>query len=124
MIGRYRCIKQYCQEHEWAAALSAISLLVTIGAAIYLLLEFQVSLLHWLNSDILINGLIMFAIGLLILAIALPVLCLSFSPCSIEERTERVIHRHQPVMAGSLKLIKNLGVNPKRRRKLVRTSSA
>ena len=117
MFERYRLLKEYCEENEWAAALSALFLVATLGSLIYLLMENQVLVLHWLSNAVLINGLIAIVIALVIAAFSLSLFCLSFSSCSIEERTERVIHRHRPVMSDALKSVKNLGVNPKRRRK-------
>ena len=117
MLERYRRLKEYCEQNEWAAALSALFLLGMLAALVYLLLEYQVYVLHWLSNAVLINGLIAIGISIVLGLFSLSLFCLSFSSCSIDERTERVIHRHRPVMSDALKSVRNLGVNPKRRRK-------
>lgn len=124
MIERYQRLKAYCEDNEWAAALSAILLLTMLATLVTLLLHYQESIIHWLSSAVLINGLIAAGVTLLIGAFSASIFCLSFSACSIEERTEKVIHRHRPVMSEGLKIVKNLGVNPKRRRRPDRNASA
>ena len=124
MIERYQRLKAYCEDNEWAAALSAILLLAMLATLVILLLQYQESIIHWLSSAVLINGLIAAGAILLIGAFSASIFCLSFSACSIEERTEKVIHRHRPVMSSGLKIIKNLGVNPKRQRKPARNESS
>jgi hypothetical protein len=124
MIERYQRLKAYCEDNEWAAALSAILLLTMLATLVILLLQFQESIIHWLSSAVLINGLIAAAATLIIGALSASIFCLSFSACSIEERTEKVIHRHRPMMSDSLKIVKNLGVNPKRRRRPDHNASA
>ena len=99
-------------------------LICLLGAVIYGALENQSIVLQWLGHAVLINGLILVAIILAIGALSMSLFCLSFSDSSIEDRTERVIHRNRPVMAGSLKIVKNLGVNPKRRRTPDRSASS
>lgn len=123
MIERYQRLKAYCEQHEWAAALSAALLLVLLGTLIVALLEYQEAILAWLSKAVLINGLIAAGITLLMAVVSASMICLSFSSCSIEERTEKVIHRHRPVMVDGLKLVRNLGVNPKRRRRQDRNGS-
>ena len=118
MLNRYFQLRQYCQQNEWAAGLSALLLIGLLGSTVYAVLDQHSVVQHWLSAAVLVNGLIMLSIILLVGAFSLSLFCLSFSSCSIEDRTERVIHRHQSVMADSLKVVKNLGVNPKRRRKL------
>ncbi|MCW8964215.1 MAG: hypothetical protein OQL16_10485 [Gammaproteobacteria bacterium] len=124
MIHRYIRLRKFCQKNDWAAGLSAFLLICLLGAVIYGALENQSIVLHWLGHAVLINGLILVAIILAIGALSMSLFCLSFSDSSIEDRTERVIHRNRPVMAGSLKIVKNLGVNPKRRRTPDRSASA
>ena len=124
MIHRYIRLRQYCQENDWAAALSALLLIMLLGTVIYAVLDNHSIVQHWLSSAVLVNGLITLSIMLAIGAFSLSLFCLSFTACSIEDRTEMVIHRHQHVMEGSLKVIKNLGVNPKRRRKMARNESS
>ena len=124
MIERYQRLKHYCEEHDWAAALSALLLVVLLGTLIFVLLENQEALQKWLSKALLVNGLIVAGITLIVGAVSASMICLSFSSCSIEERTEKVIHRHRPVMVDGLKLVRNLGVNPKRRRRRDRNASA
>jgi hypothetical protein len=124
MIDRYIRLRQYCQKNEWAAALSALLLICLLGTVIYLTLDHHSTVQHWLSSAVLLNGLIMLLILLALGAFSLSLFCLSFSDCSIEDRTEKVIHRHRPVMVDGLKIVKNLGVNPKRRHKPVRNESS
>ena len=124
MIDRYLRLRQYCQENEWAAALSAMLLITLLGSIIYAILDNHSAVQHWLSNAVLINGLIMFSILLAVGAFSLSLFCLSFSNCSIEDRTEKVIHRHRPVMVDGLKIVKNLGVNPKRQRKPARNASS
>ena len=124
MISRYLHLREYCQKNEWAAGLSAVLLLVLLGSVIYLTLYNQSALEHWLNSSLLVHGLLLFSVLLLLAVILTSLLCLSLSPASMQDRTERVIHRHRPVMQDGLKLVKNLGVNPKRQRKPARNASA
>jgi len=124
MIDRYNRLRLYCQKHEWAAASSALLLIMLLGTIIYAALESQSAVQHWLSSAVLINGLIMLLASLIIVAFSLSLFCLSFSNCSVEDRTEMVIHRHQHVMEDSLKIVKNLGVNPKRRRKMAHSVSS
>ena len=123
MIERYQRLKAYCEQHEWAAALSAAALLVLLGTLIMALLEYQEAILIWLSKAVLVNGLIVAGIILFLAVLSASMICLSFSSCSIEERTEKVIHRHRPVMVDGLKLVRNLGVNPKRRRRPGRNAS-
>lgn len=124
MLDRYTQLRQYCQQNEWAAGLSALLLLAILGSIIYVIINNHSVVQHWLSSAVLVNGLIMLSTTLLIGAFSLSLFCLSFSACSIEDRTEKVIHRHRPVMVDGLKVVKNLGVNPKRRRKPVRSASS
>lgn len=124
MIDRYIRLRQYCQNNEWAAALSALLLISLLGVVIYLSLDHHSAVQHWLSGAVLLNGLIMLSIFLAVGAFSLSLFCLSFSDCSIEDRTEKVIHRHRPVMVDGLKIVKNLGVNPKRRRRPVRNESS
>ena len=124
MIHRYIQLRHYCQKNEWAAAFSALLLIGLLAAMIYSVLDNHSIVQHWLTSAVLVNGLIMLSIILLVGALSLSLFCLSFSACSIQDRTERVIHRHRPVMVDSLKVVKNLGVNPKRRRKPGRNASS
>lgn len=123
MIERYQRLKAYCEQHEWAAALSAVVLLVLLGTLIMALLEYQEAIIIWLSKAVLVNGLIVAGIILFLAVLSASMICLSFSSCSIEERTEKVIHRHRPVMVDGLKLVRNLGVNPKRRRRQGRNAS-
>jgi hypothetical protein len=124
MISRYLRLRQYCQANEWAAGLSAFLLVGLLGTIIYLSLEKQSLLEQWLGGSVLVNGLILFSTALLVSALSLSLVCLSFSPCSIQDRTERVIHVHQHVMTDALKVVKNLGVNPKRQRTPDRSASS
>ena len=124
MIGRYLRLREYCQKNEWAAGLSALLLLALLGLVIYLTLNNQSALEHWLNSSVLVHGLMLFSVLLLLAVILASLLCLSLSPASMQDRTERVIHRHRPVMQDGLKVVKNLGVNPKRRHKPARNASS
>lgn len=124
MINRYLRLRAYCQTNEWAAGLSALILVALLGTIIYLALENQSLLEQWLSSSVLVNGLILFSIILLVIALSLSLFCLSFSPCSMQDRTERVIHVHRPVMSEGLKVIKNLGVNPKRQHTPDRNASS
>ena len=124
MIDRYIQLRQYCQKNEWAAGISALLLLVILGSIVYAVIDNHSVVQHWLSSAALVNGLILLSSTLIIGALSLSLFCLSFSACSIEDRTEKVIHRHRPVMVDSLKVVKNLGVNPKRRRKPVRSASS
>jgi len=116
MIHRYIRLRGFCQRNDWAAGLSAFLLISLLGTVIYGVLENQYIVLHWLSSAILINGLILVSIILAIGALSMSLFCLSFAATSIEDRTERVIHRNRPVMTDSLKIVRSLGVNPKRRR--------
>gem|GEM_PF-5472688 len=124
MIDRYLRLRQYCQENEWAAALSALLLIGLLGTVIYLVIDNHSTVQHWLSNSVLLNGLILLSIIIVVGAFSLSLFCLSSSDCSIEDRTEKVVHRHRPVMVDGLKVVKNLGVNPKRRRKPVRNESS
>ena len=97
MINRYLRLRAYCQTNEWAAGLSALILVALLGTFIYLALENQALLEQWLSASVLVNGLILFSVILLVVALSLSLFCLSFSPCSVQDRTERVIHIHRPV---------------------------
>ena len=124
MINRYIRLRQYCQNNEWAAGLSALLLISLLGSIIYSVIDNHSSVQHWLGSAVLMNGLILLSTSLILGTLSLSLFCLSFSSCSIQDRTEKVVHRNRPMVTDSFRLIKNLGVNPRMRRKPGRNASS
>ena len=79
---------------------------------------------QWLLSQPLLNSLIMLALLLSFGILAMMVFCLSSGGCSIQDRIEQAHYRNRPVMVESLKMVRNLGVNPKRQRNQAHSGSA
>ena len=116
MITRYRTLRFYCQQNDWAAGLSAGLLIILFGATLYASLEYPAAILEWLSGDLFLNSVILLAGMAFISGFSLFLLCLSSCPCSRQEEIEKLSYRHRPVMCETLKMVKNLGGNPKRRR--------
>jgi hypothetical protein len=124
MFRIYRNLRSYCQQHEWAAALSAVVLVGLLGSVIAVAIEYHSAIGHWLLSDILVHGLLLILAMLAIGFISASIFCLSHSQCSIQDRREKVVYRNKPVMSKQLRVIKNLGVNPRRQHRPVRNASS
>ena len=124
MIRSYIALRQYCQQHEWAAALSAFLLIGLLALSIASVIEYHAIIGQWLLQDILIHGLMILSIMLVTGLFSVSIFCLSHSHCSLEERREKVIYRNKPVMAKPLRIIRSLGVNPRRQHKRVRIASS
>ncbi|TNF99247.1 MAG: hypothetical protein EP297_06090 [Gammaproteobacteria bacterium] len=124
MIQSYQTLRNYCQKHEWAAALSAVLLIALLGGFIAVIIEYHSVIGHWLLSDILTHGLIFIVILIGVSFVATSIFCLSHSHCSIKEQREKAIYRNKPVMTKQLRVIRSLGVNPRRQHKRVRIASS
>lgn len=100
MIKLYRYLKNCCQTYEWAAGLSAITLVALVKSAIYTVLIYHSTIVSWLFNNLLLHGLVLLIVIASLSTLIIVLMHLLYSQYNIAERTEKVFYRHRPGMVN------------------------